>query len=243
MFKIGPLTFNLYGLLIALGMWAALKVSLRTSEKRGVEKRTIESAFWWVIIAGLIGARIYHVVDLWQEVYSKDPAGIFYLWQGGLAIWGGVLGGVLGLTSYYLLKLKKSRIKFLDLLDTTVVGVPLAQAIGRWGNFINRELYGKTTSLPWGMEVEGVGRVHPLFFYESTLNLMLFLVIFKLRQVASSGVISGVYLVGYGVIRTLLENLRPDEIVFKIGNLPVATLVSLVAISTGAVLILRQRRS
>lgn len=229
--------FHIYGLLIGLSIWLALEVSLRVAKRLEVEKKLIDEALLWVIIPGLIGARIYHVIDLWNEVYSRELIKVLYLWEGGLGIWGGILGGALGLWLFW--KVKRMKISFLRLTDVFVVGVPLAQTIGRWGNFANGELYGKPTTLPWGIYVDKIStRVHPLFLYESVLDLILFVLLFSLVKMKGrkNGVIFGTYLIGYGLIRLLLETLRPTNVVWVWNGVPVAQMFAGLAILVGVFL-------
>ncbi len=232
------MTFNLYGLILGLAILASFQASLWLAKERKVDIKVVEGLFWWVVIGGIVGARLYHVVDKWQEIYSLNPQSAFYIWNGGLGIWGAIIGGIIGL---WLGK------RFLhygrndkgggrnELLDIVFFGLPLGQAIGRWGNFFNNEIVGKNGE--------------PLFLYESVLNLVLFGILVSLAKRDSSttvgmtkrGIIAGIYLIGYGLIRFLLEPLRPDSIVWKIGGLPAAQIFSAAALGIGAYLILRKR--
>jgi len=236
--------FHIYGLLIGLGIWLAYEASVWAAKSINIDKRLVEEGLWWAVIPGLVGARLYHVIDLW-EIYRLDWMRILMLWEGGLGIWGAIIGGMVGLLFFYVVKEKELRGKLLKLFDVAVIGLPLAQAIGRWGNFANGELYGKMTTLPWGMVVSGVeGRVHPLFLYESVLNLGLFgLMVWMVKSKRhKNGWWTGVYLVGYGVIRMVLEPLRPDFAVWIVGGLPVAQIVAMVAIFTGVGLLKKGTR-
>ncbi len=229
------LTFYPYGLILGLAILAGLQASLWLAKRRKIPVQLIEQLFWWVVIGGIIGARIYHVIDKWKEIYSLNPQSVFYVWNGGLGIWGAVIGGMGGL--YLFLQrtqeLKNSRTQnFFGMLDVVMFGVPLGQAIGRWGNFFNNEIVGKNGE--------------PLFLYESGLSFVLFVILVKLVKLdkfgKESGKISGLYLIGYGLIRFLLEPLRPEAMVWKIGTIPTASLVSMVAILTGISLISWRRR-
>ena len=246
MIEFGELKLSGYGLLIGLGIWLATEVSVWTGKKMGVKKEMIEKGFWWVVGGGLIGARLYHVVDYW-EVYGKNWVEILMVWRGGLGIWGAIGGGVVGLIWFYLKNRDKLGLDLFRLLDVAVVGVPLAQAIGRWGNYINGELYGRVTNLPWGIQVAGVeGRVHPLFLYESGLNLGLFtLLVWMVKRQNKEdigGKMTGTYLIGYGLVRFFLESLRPEKMVWQVGGLAVAQMVAGVAVLMGVVLIKRNAR-
>lgn len=214
---------------MGLGIIAGFQASLRLACRRKISVQLIEELFWWVVIGGIAGARIYHVIDKWQEIYRLNPLGILYIWNGGLGIWGALAGGVIGLLSYWVIKLKK-KVPFVGLLDIVLFGVPLGQAIGRWGNFFNNEIVGKNGE--------------PLFLYESVLDLVLFGVLVKVSrmgQLGRIGHITGVYLIGYGLIRLILEPMRHEAIVWRIVESPVASLFSLVAIMTGLVIYSRRR--
>ena len=221
------MTFNLYGLILGIAILAGLQASLWLAKRREIEVKLIEKLFFFVVIGGIIGARIYHVVDKWEEIYSLNPQSAFYVWNGGLGIWGAIIGGLVGLY----LSLLIAHLSFnLNLLDVVFFGLPLGQAIGRWGNFFNNEIVGKNGE--------------SLFLYESILNLGLFLAlvrISRMKQTGRVGRISGVYLMGYGLIRFLLEPLRPESIVWEIAGLPTAQIFSVLAIISGVFLIWRRR--
>jgi len=208
----------LYGLLIGMGVWAAIEISL-ARKKTDKEKKDLENVLPWVVLGGIVGARLYHVIDFWARYYSFDPIKMFYVWEGGLGIWGAIVGGMLAIFIYCLIK----KLNFLKTLDDLIVGVPLAQAIGRVGNRVNGELFGKNGEL--------------LFAYEALLNLILFGLLIYLsrfpRYARNDGRISGVYLCGYGLIRVFLEGLRPEEIIWKIGGIPVAVVFGVISILIG----------
>ena len=245
MIGFGEMKLNGYGLLIGLGIWLASEASIWAGKRMGVKREMIERGFWWVVGGGLVGARLYHVVDYW-EIYEKNWIEILMVWRGGLGIWGAIGGGIVGLVWFYLKNKDRLGLDLFKLLDVAVFGVPLAQAIGRWGNFINGELYGRATDLPWGIRVAGVeGRVHPLFLYESGLSLGLFILLVLMvnrRRIGNvSGMVAGTYLIGYGLIRFFLESLRPEEVVWQIGGIAVAQVASMVAIMLGVRLIFWKR--
>ncbi len=220
MFDLWGITFHWYGLLIGLGIVAAIEIAV--SQKK-IAREIVEKSAWWVIIAGLIGARLYHVIDFW-EYYSLDPIKILLVWEGGLGIWGAIGGGMIGLLGFC----HFSKLNFWKLMDVYIVGVPLAQIIGRIGNFVNKELYGKNGE--------------PLFAYEGFLNLILFGILWKMsKKNYRNGTISGVYLAGYGMIRILLENLRPNESIWRVGGVPMAMVMGVIGVVTGGYLIYRKQ--
>ncbi len=224
-----------YGLMIGVGIWLAWEVALRHGK---VKQQIIERVALGTIFWGVVGARIYHVIDLW-EYYSTDLMKIFYLWNGGLGIWGAIVGGL----AYLLYFSKRNKVDFFDLSDSITLGLPLAQAVGRVGNFINKELYGKNGE--------------PLFAWEGGLNLVLFGVLLyisgfrtgtgmtPLRQgyAGQAGIITGSYLIGYGVIRIFLENFRAEEIIWKAGGLPVAIWFGVASIVVGIILIFGNKKT
>jgi len=223
MFEIFGVTFHWYGFIIGLGVSLAMSIAL--INRRNIKRKVLEKAMWWTILGGVVGARLYHVVDYWGRYYSTNLVKTFYFWEGGLGIWGAIGGGVLAILvfSYF------NKLKFLKIFDTVVVGVPLAQAIGRVGNYINGELFGKNGE--------------PLFIYEGALNLVLFGILWKIsRKQSGLGIVSGVYLVGYGVIRIFLESLRPEEIIWKIYNIPVAIIFGTISVITGVWLVSKTKR-
>lgn len=216
--------FKVYGLLIGVGIWAAWEVSLWLARKRQVDPQIVNRLSWWVIIGGILGARIYHVIDFWSRYYSLQPVKVFYLWEGGLGIWGAIIGGLTAASSWYLVSGIKYQISFLNLLDLLFIGVPLGQAIGRWGNYFNGELVGKNGE--W------------LFLSESLANLGLFgLLVLVGRRRTRPGMIAALYFLGYGTIRYLMEPWRPDEVIWKINGWPVAQIMALAAMAAGIILI------
>jgi len=224
MITIGPVTFYLYGLLIGLGILAAAGVVEIIRKKGLIEENELKTwdvggLILWVVGLGIIGARIYHVVDLW-EYYVVRPKEILMLWNGGLGIYGGILGGIIGALIYS----KNVWKRFLVIADIVVVGLPLGQAIGRWGNFFNQELYGLPIDSAWGiyikpenrlLEVMEYERFHPLFLYESLWCLMIFIILWKVmvnkRIKLGKGGMVITYLGFYGLGRFLLEYLRIES--------------------------------
>lgn len=232
MLTVGRLTFHLYGLLIGLGVLLGARASVRAAELVKIKADEVWNALLWAGGGGIIGARLYHVVDLWSY-YSLHPSEIVALWHGGMGIFGGILGGVIGLWFY-----AKKKDKLVKLLDVAAVGLPLGQAIGRWGNFFNQELYGKPTDLPWGiyikpenrlLSVMGYEKFQPLFLYESILSLLIFLILWRLvkgkKVKVGEGKLFAWYLGLYGLVRFFLEFLRIDP--WMIGGVRVGQAISL----------------
>jgi len=243
MIEVAGIKLYAYGLMIGLGIWAAAEASWRVAKRRKIKEKTFNQLLIWTVIGGIIGARLYHVIDFWSY-YQDNLQLIWQLWQGGLGIWGAVTGGGATILIFQRIKGEKEKTKLKDWWDISAVGVPLGQAIGRWGNFFNEELYGKVTDLPWGWQVTTTGeKHHPLFLYESLLNLILFLLLWKQsKKKTKPGEISGMYLMGYGLIRFGLEWLRPETVRWQIGGIPVAVIAAVISFSFGLAFYLRSRK-
>lgn len=218
-----------YGILIATGMVIAVFIALREAKRLKISEDDILNLAMIAIPCGLIGARAYYVIFNWSY-YAGNIAEILNFRGGGLAIHGGLIGGILA--GFIYAKIKK--INFFKLADCVVLGIPLAQAIGRWGNFLNQEAHGGPTNLPWGIMVDGV-KVHPTFLYESIwdLGVFLFLFIFRKKQ-KYQGQILVDYIILYSIGRFFIEGLRTDSLM--LGPLRMAQVVSLVCIIIGVIL-------
>lgn len=215
MFNLFGLNVHLYGLLIGIGIWIGFEVDLRR-KKDTVTKQILENVLLWAVCGGIIGARFYHVIDYWQRYYSTNLIKVLFVWEGGLGIWGAITGAMLTIFLYSRVK----KINFLSLVDDLIVGVPIAQAIGRIGNFVNGELYGKNGE--------------PLFAYEAGLNLLLFFLLWKIaKKHNKTGFLTGMYLIGYGIIRILLEGMRPEAIIWKIYGVPTAVVFGILSTVIG----------
>ena len=215
---IGPLSLNLYGLMIALGVIAAVWLFGRRLEERQIGTRDDASAIAiWAVLAGVIGARLYHVVtdyDRFRNNWDEIPA----IWNGGLGIPGGLLLGTL--VGMYLTG--RRGIPIAAAATCAAPAIALAQSIGRWGNYFNQELYGRPTTLPWGLEIDAehiqdgyaVGTLfHPTFLYESlwSLGLCLVLLLIDKRWRPAPGQLFVMYVMGYGIGRFWVEGLRIDR--------------------------------
>lgn len=248
-FELGPISVAWYGLIIVTGMILAIYLISREAEKRGVSEDSIVDIAFWTIPIGIIGARIYYVL-FELEHYLNDPIRMLYIWEGGLAIYGGVIAGFL--TIYYLAK--KKDIPLLLLTDIIAPYLMLAQAIGRWGNFINQEAHGGEVSrqflesllLPEFI-IEGMyineAYYHPTFLYESVWNivgLVLLLVLRNRKHLLLRGESTAGYLIWYGIGRFLIEGMRTDSL--YMGPFRVSQIVSIVIILLGIGLVIYQRR-
>jgi prolipoprotein diacylglyceryl transferase len=243
--EIGPLSIHAYGLMIALGVVAAVWLAGRRLEEKRVGTREDMSAVAiWAVPAGVIGARLYHVATDW-ELFSDDLARIPQIWRGGLGIPGGIVGG----TIVGLWRGSKRGIRPADLADCAAPALPLAQAIGRIGNYFNQELFGKPTDLPWALEVreekaaqagyptlpgEATTTFHPTFLYESLWNLALVaaLLLVDRKWKVRPGSLFAMYLIGYGIGRFWVEGLRIDP-ADSVGGLRLNQWVAVVLIVAG----------
>lgn len=218
--KIGPLELRAYGLLIAVGVFVAVWIWGKRLAKAGIggsEQAT--NVALWAVPAGVIGARLYHVATEWER-FSDKPGDIVKIWEGGLGIPGGMLLGIV----VGAIAIRRESMPIGLALWAAAPALPVAQAIGRWGNWFNQELFGGPTSLPWGLEVDPVKAraagytadtlFHPTFLYESLWNLalagVLVLVGRRWAQARYPERLLAVYVLGYGIGRLWIEGLRID---------------------------------
>jgi prolipoprotein diacylglyceryl transferase len=245
--SLGPLDLRGYGLMIALGVVAAVWLAQRRWQERGGDPDDIVSIAMLAVPAGLVGARLYHVATDWQS-YQGRWSDVVKIWQGGLGVPGGIALGV----AVGLFVARRRGIRIPVVLDAATPALPLAQAIGRWGNWFNQELFGRPTDLPWGLEIDPSRRpaqypdaetFHPTFLYESLWNLALcaFLIWLDRRQVLRPGYLFPAYVAGYFVARLGLEMLRVDPASLVLG-LRVNIWVSLVGVAAGAAFLVVGRR-
>ena len=241
-FELGPFALRWYGLCIALGIALATWMTVRELTRKGYDGALALDALFFVVPLGFIGARVYHVITDY-DLYDGNPhsffPGVFEVWNGGLGIYGAVVGGFLGLLVFARLR----GINALAFADAVAPGLVLAQAVGRFGNYFNQELFGRPSDLPWAIEIAPENRppefndaasFHPTFLYESIWNVLVCLVLlFVARRFANSlknGDILLLYVCLYSVGRFFVETLRIDP-AFLIGdfrgNLFVASVLAL----------------
>lgn len=245
--SLGPLSLNAYGLMIALGVVAAVALAGRRLERREGGTRDDMSAFAvWAVAAGVIGARIYHVVTSFEK-YRSNPGETLLIWRGGLGIPGGLVAGVLvGLYAVHRRGLDRSIV-----LAAAAPAIALAQSIGRWGNWWNQELFGRPTDLPWALEIApeklpdgmAIGTTfHPTFLYESiwTLTLCIVLLLADRRRTFTGGTLFAMYVLGYGVGRFWIEGLRIDP-ASEIGPWRLNQLMAVLAAGTAAIWLILSR--
>ena len=214
-----------YGVIIAIGVLLAVTYCLRRAKQFGVTQDDVLDMILWAVPIGVVCARLYYCIFYW-ELYEDDPISMLYIWEGGLAIYGGIIGG--GITLLVVAKVKK--IPSAVLLDLAGMGVIIGQCIGRWGNFMNREAFGTETTMPWRMELTttmGTSvAVHPTFLYESLWNVvgLLLLVFIVARARRFDGENTWFYFLWYGLGRFWIEGLRTDSLYlfnWTIGGQPI----------------------
>jgi phosphatidylglycerol:prolipoprotein diacylglycerol transferase len=257
-FAIGPLFIRFYGIILMTGAVAGGWLATREAKRRGYDPEIVWDLLVYLIIGGVVGARLWHIFtpppsSIQQGIdthfYLTHPFDALAVWNGGLGIPGAVMGGVLALYLYA----RKNKINFAEWLDIGAPSLALGQAIGRWGNFFNQELYGAPTNLPWKLYIdsqhrlqgyENVSYYHPLFAYESLLNLAnMFFLLWIARQYKEklkTGDVFLVYLIFYPVVRFLLDFLRLDASQVAGVNAN-QTLMAVVAVGSAATLIWRHR--
>ena len=247
-FDLGIIQVYWYSIFIFLGALAACIVIYLEAKKRKLNDEFIVNLAFNAIIFGIIGARIYYVLFN-LDYYMQNPIEILEIWNGGLAIHGGLITGGL-FTVYYC---KKNKVETLKVFDIIVVGLILGQAIGRWGNFFNQEAYGAITTAAKlksmgvpdfvinGMYILGDYR-QPTFFYESIWNFFGFIALLIIRRYPylKTGQLSGFYLIWYSVARFIIEKMRTDSLM--LGNFKIAQIMSIVLLIIGVILFIYYKR-
>lgn len=278
LFQIGPFVIRWYGLLIVAGVLAAAYVATIEAKRRREDPEHVWNLVIWTLILGILGARLYHVLSsptgasrgftyyfIEQPFTTLTLFGVaipfptaLLIWEGGIGIFGAIIGGIVAVLIYS----HRHQLNVWRWLDILAPGVLLAQAIGRWGNYFNQELYGPPTNLPWGIIINNPNQrippyddltlypletaiFHPVFLYESIWNLIGFVILMWVgRKYASKlfdGDILSLYLIWYSTGRLLIESLRPDA--WTLGGIPTAQIVSIILILIGVSLMVYRRRS
>lgn len=242
LYQFGPITIRWYGLLIATAVLVGVALSQYLAKRRDVNPDLLGDLAIWLVVGAIPAARLYYVLFEWKA-YANHPELIFAIWQGGIAIHGAIIGGVLAALVFARLK----HVPFWQLADLVAPSLILGQAIGRWGNFFNSEAFGRPTDLPWKLFIPSERRpleyidhayFHPTFLYESLWDVMVFwllLVLFfrglQKKPQLKVGTIALVYMVTYSIGRFWVEGLRTDSLM--LGPLRIAQVVSLVEIMLG----------
>lgn len=239
---LGVIKIYWYSVLVILGMIAAGRYVNIESKKYKLDKEFIENLYFWVIVLGVVGARLYYVAFNF-DFYKNNPIEILKIWEGGLAIHGGIIAGLI----FTLIYAKKYKVKPLLMLDIIVVGVILGQAIGRWGNFFNGEAHGPITSIETlqkllvpgfvinGMKI-GSNYYLPTFYFESIWCLIGFITLLLVRRkkYLKIGQLSAIYFIWYGIGRIFVEYYRTDSLM--LGNIKVAQIISGIMILIGIIM-------
>lgn len=247
---IGPVSIHYYGLLIGIGALLAIAVGRRRWAALGGDPDQVDRVGFVAVFAGLAGGRLGYVLTHLGN-FAERPWAVLYVWEGGLAIFGGLTVGILVGIWYA----RRLGMPAPAAVDAIIPGLPLAQAIGRWGNYFNQELFGTPTDLPWGLRIDVANRpaeyleaatFHPTFLYESLWNVAVLvpaILWLERRGRLRRGASIGVYLLMYGFVRFLTELLRTDT-TFRLFGLSRNAWVALGAVALGGVIyVVRQRRN
>jgi len=244
---IGPVRLSVYGLLFALAIVLGYALVRRVLPRVGLARSVADDAILWLVVGGLMGARIYHVFFS-LDYYRAHWLEAIEIYRGGLSIYGAMAGGIVAM----ILFARWKKIDLLRSLDVVALVLPLAQSLGRWGNFFNREAFGLPTDLPWKLYIPPASRptvflqesfFHPTFLYESLWDLAVFYVVWRVLRGSYSttpdrpGFTAGTYLVLYAAGRFLIESLRIDS--YYVAGLKVDQISSLLAIVLGSLLMWR----
>ncbi len=277
LFVAGPFSVRWYGLLIVIGALTAAYTGTLEARRKKEDPDHVWNLLMWCLIFGIIGARIYHVLSTptgssrgFSYYFIDHPftdltifgatvpfPSALLIWEGGIGIFGALIGGILAVIIYT----KRNQLNLWRWLDILAPGMILAQAIGRWGNFFNQELYGPPTTLPWGITITNAGQrippfndltlypldttlFHPVFLYESLWNTIGFILLIwigrKFADKLYDGDLLALYLIWYPTGRLLVESLRPDA--WTLSGIPTAQIVSIVLILVGVGLLVYRRK-
>lgn len=238
--SLGPLTIHLYGLVIAVGLMLAVLYCCRRCKEFGLKEDDILDGVLWITPFAIVCARIYYVAFSWKA-YASNPISALYIWEGGIAIYGGVLGAVLGIAVFCRIK----KLKMATVLDLVLLGFLIGQSIGRWGNFFNREAFGAPTEsfFRMGLMNSVTGQweyYHPTFLYESVWNLVgLVLLHFLSKKRRYDGQVALGYAAWYGLGRAFIEGLRMDSLYW--GPFRVSQVLAAVSCTAAVCVLLWQR--
>jgi phosphatidylglycerol---prolipoprotein diacylglyceryl transferase len=254
-FQLGPLPVAWYGIAYAVGLTLSYLVITREARRRGLDARLVDNGIIVVAVAALIGGRLYHVIDQWER-YQDDLLAIVLPPYSGLGVYGGILAGLVAVILYT----RWLRQPFWRWADVIAPGLFVMQAVGRWGNFFNQELYGPPTDVPWAITIDCEHRVaayscaqypfettgfHPLFLYESISGILGAVTLLWLARRAGRWLRPGdlvlVFFIWYGVVRFAVETLRIGN--WTVAGVPTATIVSTVVVLAAAGVLLWRHRS
>ena len=247
--NIGNIQIYWYSIILFIAFLLGALLALKEAEKYNISKDFMYNLFFYLVPVVLIGARIYFVL-FHLDYYSNNLIDIFKVWEGGLAIHGGIIAGIIFVTYYT----KKHNVNTLKITDILVVSLVIGQALGRWGNFFNSEAHGPVTTVTHlhnihlpnfvieGMYINGNYYI-PTFFYESLWCLIGFIMLLLIRRSnkIKIGQLTSIYLVWYGLIRIFIEKMRTDSLM--LGNLKMAQLVSILMIIVGIIMFIKLKNN
>lgn len=247
--EIGNIKIYWYSIMILLGVIIGTYFVTREAKRFNISKTKLSDMLFYTIIFGIIGARLYYVIFN-LDYYINNPIDIIKVWEGGLAIHGGIIAGIIYLIHYT----KKNNLNTLLITDICVPGLLIGQALGRWGNFFNKEAHGPETSIEYlknlhipqfiidGMNIGGTYYI-PAFFYESLWCLIGLIIVLFIRRLLriKKGNITGFYLIWYGIGRFLIEQLRTDSLM--INTLKQAQIISIIMIIIGLIILICTRKN
>jgi len=248
MIDLGFLQIKWYSFFILLAVLSAAFIVYKESMKKALDKDTLIDMIFYGLLIGIVGARLYYVLFN-LDYYLKDPIEIICIWHGGLAIHGGLIATLLFLIYYT----KKKNLNLLLILDIIVVGLILAQAIGRWGNFFNGEAFGRAVEKSFlenlhlpnfimkGMYINGSYR-EPTFLYESISSIIGFVILLFVRRMKTikTGTLTSLYLIWYGITRFVIESFRSDSLMLM--DIKIAQIVSIIGIISGIILLVKSKK-
>ncbi|MGA2160370.1 MAG: prolipoprotein diacylglyceryl transferase, partial [Dehalococcoidia bacterium] len=247
--SIGPLAIHWYGLMYVVGIAVGLLIAWPYAKSKGFTQSQMETVVYWAILAGLIGARLYYVVQQPLGPYLAEPWRILAFWEGGMAFYGAIFAVVIVL----LIACWRMKMSILKLLDIMALFAPVGQFFGRIGNFINGDVIGYPTSLPWGVVYANPDSFpprhdiayHPAAAYEALTNVILFAILWSLRNRLKPGMLFFVYILGYSLSQIIVFTWRDNEVIFlglKQAQLT-AIAVIIVAVTIYVVILARQNKS
>lgn len=235
-FKIFGIEIKFYGITMALAMLVGVILACKNAKLRGLNSDNIFLVALYILPISIIGARLFFVLG---SDMSYSFLEILQIWNGGMSIYGGIIGGAIGVLLYCLIHKKN----FFDVADVACVSLIIGQAIGRWGNFFNQEVYGHVVTnpnwqwFPFAVLLDNGEWHYALFFYEFLINILIFIALmFIIKKVKNKGIVTSVYLISYGLVRFILEPLREAEYNLMLFGVKLSSITSLIAFIVGVAL-------
>lgn len=205
---LGPIVIRWYGLIMALSILAGYFIARKYSWRFGLDRKEVENLAFWLVIVGIIGARIYYIIFAFDYFWS-NPGEIYKLWHGGMSIYGAIIAGII----FVWHRTRHTAYGKFQLLDLLALSLPLSQAIGRFGNFFNQEAYGTSTGLPWGLYIGSDRQYHhPVFLYEAIISVIIFFALRRMLGKVKTSALFFAYLGLYSLGRFFTESIRVDSV-------------------------------